>query len=162
MGFLFKGLSRSDDKRNLYIFLTPHIIETSDEAEEISREKREDIDRIKGGNVKLYDERPSNLEDMELSDQGYELLEDKEYDKAKEYFERALEINPDNPYALLNLGVVYDAKGEKDKAVRMYQRVIRLDSEERAALSTDPDRTGDRLVDIAKDNLKRLQDSDNP
>ncbi len=161
-GWLFKSATSSDDRTNLYIFLTPRIIETPDEAEEIYREKREDIDRIKGGNVKLYDGRPSNSEDMELSNQGFELLEDKEYDKAKEYFERALEINPDNPYALLNLGVVYEKKGQKDKAIGMYQRVIRLDPEERAALSTDPDKTGERLVDIARDNLKRLQDSDNP
>jgi general secretion pathway protein D len=162
LGWLFKSATSTDDRTNLYIFLTPHIIETPDEAEEISRGKMEDIERIKDGNVKLYDGRPGNPEDMELSDQGFELLEDKEYDKAKAYFERALEINPDNPYALLNLGVVYDAKGEKDKAVRMYQRVIRLDPEDRAALSTDPDRTGERLVDIARDNLKRLQDFDNP
>ena len=40
--------------------------------------------------------------------------------------------------------------------------MIRLDPEERAAVSTDPDRMGERLVDIAKDNLERLQDSDNP
>jgi general secretion pathway protein D len=162
LGWLFKSATSSDDRTNLYIFLTPHIIETPDEAEEIYREKREDIDRVKDGNVKLYEGRPGNSEDMELSDQGFELLEDKEYDKAKEYFERALEINPDNPYALLNLGVVYDEKGQKDKAIGMYQRVIRLDPEERAALSTDPDKIGERLVDIARDNLKRLQHSDNP
>ena len=39
---------------------------------------------------------------MMLSDQGFELLEAEDYETAEDYFKRALEINPDNPYALLN------------------------------------------------------------
>ena len=39
---------------------------------------------------------------MILSDQGFELLEPEDYETAEGYFKRALEINPDKPYALLN------------------------------------------------------------
>jgi general secretion pathway protein D len=157
LGWLFKAKSDSKTKTNLYIFLEPHIIENPEESDEIYREKRKDIDDLRDGVIKMYEGRPSNTEDMILSDQGFELLEADDYDTAQGYFERALEINPENPYALLNLGVVYDVKGEKEKAIRMYERVIKLDPEDRANLSTNPDKIGYRLGDIAKDNLKRLQ-----
>jgi general secretion pathway protein D len=156
-GWLFKAASRKGKKTNLYVFLEPHIVENPDEAEEIYREKREDIDELKDGVIKMYEGRPSNTEDMVLSDQGFELLESEDYDTAEGYFKRALEINPDNPYALLNLGVVYDVKGEREKAIRMYEKVIKLDPDDRAALSTNPEKIGYRLGDIAKDNLKRLR-----
>jgi hypothetical protein len=44
----------------------------------------------------------------------------------------------------------------------MYERVIKLDPDDRATLSTNPEKMGNRLGDIAKDNLKRLRDSKNP
>ena len=144
LGWLFKTKSDSKTKTNLYIFLEPHIIESPEESDEIYREKRKDIDDLRDGVIKMYEGRPSNTEDMILSDQGFELLEADNYDTAQGYFERALEINPENPYALLNLGVVYDVKGEKEKAIRMYEKVIKLDPDDRANLSTNPDKIGYR------------------
>ncbi len=157
LGWLFKTASRKGKKTNLYVFLEPHIVENPEEAGEIYREKREDIDKLRDGVIKMYEGRPNDTEDMILSDQGFELLESEDYDTAEGYFERALQINPDNPYALLNLGVVYDAKGERDKAIQMYEKVIELDPDDRATLSTSPEETGNRLADIARDNLKRLR-----
>ncbi len=157
LGWLFKGTSRSDDKTKLYIFLTPHIIENPEEAEEIYQEKRKDLDELGDGVINMYEGRPSDTEDMILSGQGFEFLESEDYDTAEDYFERALEINPDNPYALLNLGVIYDEKGEREKAIQMYQKVIQLDPDDRANLSTNPEEIGNRLSDIARDNLERLQ-----
>ncbi len=157
LGWLFKSTSNNRKKTNLYVFLEPHIIENPEEAGEIYQEKRKDIDELRDGVIKMYERRPSDTEDMRLSDQGFELLEVEDYDTAQDYFEKALEINPDNPYALLNLGVVYDVKGEREKAIRMYEKVIQLDPDDRATLSTNPEETGNRLVDIAKDNLKRLR-----
>jgi len=84
----------------------------------------------------------------------------KEYDKAKEYLEKALEINPDNPYALLNMGVVYEMKGNKDKAIKMYEKLIAINPDVRAGVSTDPEKKGDKLVDIAKSNLEKLLEKD--
>jgi len=156
-GWLFRTVADTRQRTNLYIFLEPHIIENPAEAEEIYREKREEIDERRESVIKMYEGRPSDTEDMILSDQGFELLEAEDYDTAEGYFERALEINPDNPYALLNLGVVYDVKGEREKAIRMYEKVIKLDPDDRATLSTNPDKIGNRLGDIAKDNLKRLR-----
>jgi general secretion pathway protein D len=54
LGWLFKSISRSRNKTNLFVFLTPHIIETPVEAEKIYKEKKAEIDRMGGGVIKLY------------------------------------------------------------------------------------------------------------
>ncbi len=54
LGWLFKSKSRSDDKKNLFIFLTPHVIENPEEAEKIYEQKKEQIDKVKEGAIKMY------------------------------------------------------------------------------------------------------------
>jgi general secretion pathway protein D len=158
LGWLFKAVSTRDDRQNLYFFLTPHIVENPQEAKALYQEKKEELDRIKAGVVKLYEGRREQTEDMRLSDLGYQFLEAKDYDKAKQYLEKALEINPENPYALLNMGVIYEAQGKRDEAIRMYEKVITLNPDDRAFESTDSEQIGHKLSDIATDNLKRLQE----
>jgi general secretion pathway protein D len=55
LGLLFKSKSRTQNKTNLFVFLTPHIIENSIEAQKIYDEKREEIDKIRGGAIKMYE-----------------------------------------------------------------------------------------------------------
>ncbi len=43
--------------------------------------------------------------DMAYSNQGFEELSKHNYTKAEEYLEKALEINSNNAYAILNMGV---------------------------------------------------------
>jgi general secretion pathway protein D len=54
LGLLFKSQSKSRNKTNLFIFLTPHIIENPVEAQKIYNEKKEEIDKIRGGAIKMY------------------------------------------------------------------------------------------------------------
>jgi general secretion pathway protein D len=54
LGWLFKSISRFQNKTNLFVFLTPHIIENPMEAEELYREKEEEMERIGGGVIKMY------------------------------------------------------------------------------------------------------------
>jgi general secretion pathway protein D len=54
LGLLFKSRSRSRNKTNLFVFLTPHIIENPIEARKIYDEKKEEIEKIKGGAIKMY------------------------------------------------------------------------------------------------------------
>ncbi len=56
MGNLFKSTSRGGVRSNLYIFVTPHIIQNPTEADVIYQKKREEIDRIKQETIKLYKE----------------------------------------------------------------------------------------------------------
>ncbi|HET6488842.1 MAG TPA: type II secretion system secretin GspD [Syntrophales bacterium] len=54
LGWLFKSKGQRREKTNLYIFITPHIIETVAEAEAVKEIKREQIETFEGGVIKSY------------------------------------------------------------------------------------------------------------
>ena len=54
MGWLFKYKSENREKRNLFIFITPHIIENPVEAKTIYEEKKGEIDKVKEGVIRKY------------------------------------------------------------------------------------------------------------
>jgi general secretion pathway protein D len=55
LGWLFRATSRSEDKTNLFVFITPHIIETPDEAKAVYEKKKDYIEKTHGGTIKMYD-----------------------------------------------------------------------------------------------------------
>lgn len=59
LGFLFSQKANTNDKTNLYVFLTPRVIQNPDEATEVSKEKRDHIDKIKEESIKLYHGEPA-------------------------------------------------------------------------------------------------------
>ena len=99
---------------------------------------------------------PSKAPDTKLADEAYELMLKGDYQQAEARLEVARSINPDNPYVLLNLGVVYQNTGRIDKAREMYVRIILLNPEETAGSSNVEDAEGMKLVDLAKRNLENL------
>jgi tetratricopeptide (TPR) repeat protein len=104
-----------------------------------------------------YPPRAGSLsEDMMLIDKGYDHMIVKDYDKAIAIFNEALAINPDNPYALLNLGVIFADQGKRNAAVTMYTRVIELYPTEIVRESNRPEALGSSLTDIARNNLQSL------
>jgi general secretion pathway protein D len=52
--WLFSASSKSRNETNLFVFITPYIMESSSEAKEIYEKKKEHIEGIKGGAVKMY------------------------------------------------------------------------------------------------------------
>jgi len=60
LGWLFKTQSDSDQKQNLYVFLTPRVVKSPEEADKILSEKQQPPmlqpppETIKGGDIKLY------------------------------------------------------------------------------------------------------------
>lgn len=54
LGWLFKTLSDSSDKTNLFVFLTPYVIKTAEEADNIYNDKRADLEYLQKGSFKLY------------------------------------------------------------------------------------------------------------
>jgi general secretion pathway protein D len=158
LGNLFRYNTSSVDKKNLYIFITPHIIENPAEAKVLTEDKKGHMDIIQQGAISMNRGRSAQTRDSRLADLGYGYIRTKDYDKAAEYYEKALKINPDNPYALLNMGYIYQKKKDNQKAIEMYERLISLDSDERAYTSTEPAQAGRKLTDIARDNLKNLQE----
>jgi len=64
LGWLFKGTSKKRQKTNLFIFLTPRIIQNPAEARKIYLDKKEQIERVKEGVIKMYDKpKPKPLTD---------------------------------------------------------------------------------------------------
>ena len=64
LGYLFKGTSKNREKTNLFIFLTPRIIQNPAEARKIYLDKKEQIETIKEGVIKMYDKpKPKPLTD---------------------------------------------------------------------------------------------------
>ncbi|MBW2167424.1 MAG: type II secretion system protein GspD, partial [Deltaproteobacteria bacterium] len=54
LGWAFKSMSKSNEKTNLFIFLTPHVIKNPVEADMVYKNKKDQIDKIKEGNIKMY------------------------------------------------------------------------------------------------------------
>ncbi|MBF0233173.1 MAG: type II secretion system secretin GspD [Desulfamplus sp.] len=54
VGYLFKTVSKGQDKTNLYVFLTPKVVKNPLEADKIYKDKKGQIDTIKQGDVKMY------------------------------------------------------------------------------------------------------------
>ena len=64
LGWLFKYRSERNEKTNLFIFLTPHVIKNPEEAEQVYGRKRIQMDSLKEGRIKLFNKKQSDT-DME-------------------------------------------------------------------------------------------------
>ena len=53
LGWLFKTHSTTREKTNMYVFLTPHIVRTKQDADKIYQEKRGDMGEVVEGIIKL-------------------------------------------------------------------------------------------------------------
>ncbi|MGD9365404.1 MAG: type II secretion system secretin GspD [Desulfobacteraceae bacterium] len=78
LGFLFSQKANTNDKTNLYVFLTPRVIQNPDEATEVSKEKRDHIDKIKEESIKLYDGEPAKETSRATPDPGVESFQYRE------------------------------------------------------------------------------------
>jgi general secretion pathway protein D len=58
LGWLFKTHSTSRGKTNLYVFLTPHIVRTQQDAAGLYQEKRETMGEVVEGIIKLNEKKP--------------------------------------------------------------------------------------------------------
>jgi hypothetical protein len=95
-------------------------------------------------------------QDTYLAHQGFIELSKGNYDMAEANLLVSLEIQPDNPYSLLNLGAVYQETGRTLQAKQLYQKLIELNPDHTAKLSNDEKYNGKSLVEIAKLNLKTM------
>jgi general secretion pathway protein D len=54
LGLAFRNLAKERGKTNLYVFLTPRVIENAAEAGQLYKKKKKQLDDIKEGHIKLY------------------------------------------------------------------------------------------------------------
>ena len=151
LGWLFKSHGDNVKKTNMFIFITPRIVEGSPELAALYYKKRDIMEYVQEGSSAIPDrffhDKPNPEHATALADMGFAKLQAREYGKAKGFFEQALKINPDNPYALINMGVVYEHQGAKKQAASMYRQVLDLDGQE----------VDEALRNVARENLDQLE-----
>ena len=161
LGWLFKTRGNNQEKTNLFIFITPHIVENPAELASIYYQKRDIMEYVKEGSSALVDAKfryqggPEHA--VALADLGFKKLQDKEYLRARQYFEQALIIDPNYPYALLNLGVVSELEGNPGQAVELYRRIVELKLPEGLEEDEAAVRQFSEIRDMAAENLQRLE-----
>jgi len=95
-------------------------------------------------------------QDMQLSNQAFESINARNYREAENYLNQALAENPGYPYALLNLGVVYQNTNRLPEAKAMYEKVLKLNPPD-VVNQNNMERPGVKtLADLAKYNLNML------
>ena len=56
LGALFRSKSISSEKTNMFVFLTPHVLNEPNEAKDLLKEKKDHIKSVTPGTIKLYKE----------------------------------------------------------------------------------------------------------
>ena len=56
LGWLFRKRTETSEKTNLYIFLTPRVIKSPLEAQEVLKDKQGQMGTVKEGGIKLYEQ----------------------------------------------------------------------------------------------------------
>ena len=95
----------------------------------------------------------TSSKDYTLSNQACAAIESEDYDKAEKLLEEALQINPKNAFAWLNLGVVNQKQERYDKAKECYLKVVDHAWDEKGSNKAADGRS---LVRMARDNLDKI------
>jgi Tfp pilus assembly protein PilF len=94
--------------------------------------------------------------DYSLLESGYNHIEEGNWSDAEADLMQVLESDPDNRYAQLNMGVVYENTGRPDEARAMFNQVVESGTTEVAARSTESAEEGRMLTEVAEDNLRGM------
>jgi len=87
---------------------------------------------------------------------GFEALNAGDWLKAQQYLIQAKQAFPDDPYVLLNLGVVAQRLGRFDEARRYFQEVVDMAPDDVPEHVSDPNLAGRSLEDLARMALTTL------
>lgn len=157
LGWLFKSHGDTQRKTNLYIFITPRIVENPAELAALYHKKRDDVEKVhkNPGDVadQFFHPTANPAQSVSLSDIGFAKLQQNDLARAREYFDQALKIDPDNAAALINLGVISEREGKKADAERLYRRVLAREPVKNAAGAVQ----ADPLREVARENLDNLR-----
>jgi len=63
LGALFSNISDSNTKTNLYVFLTPHVVGSPTEATTLYENKKDQMNQIKAGEIKIYEKSTPGTKD---------------------------------------------------------------------------------------------------
>ncbi|MGE3277327.1 MAG: hypothetical protein AB7O67_19605 [Vicinamibacterales bacterium] len=90
---------------------------------------------------------------------GFDAFTDLDYVTAEKEFSEALEDDPDNPYAQLNLGAVFQNTGRPLLAIPLYQKVLVTGKDVRPTkkANAEDDEENPTLAELAQQNLDKLK-----
>ena len=94
--------------------------------------------------------------DENLVNKGYREIEAGNYAYAEIYLDSALSINPSNPFALLNMAVVYEKTGRENEARALYTALIRRNPTDSAGAALTEENFGRGITEMARENLAAL------
>lgn len=157
LGWLFKTHTTKSEKTNMFIFVTPHIIRNPADIAAVSLRKEEELGNVMPQVEEQLHQEINPEHSVKLADIGYEKLAGGQNLAAKEYFIESLSIDPNNPFALINLGVLYEKEKAYPQAIQMYQRVIDTGTNEVARSPEGYEGVDISLVQIARENIVHVK-----
>ncbi len=162
LGWLFKSHSNTSKKTNMFIFITPRIVRNPANIAAVTLKKEDEMGLVLPAVREQLHKKENPEHAVTLTKRGYEKMKSGELDAAKEYFREALKIDPVYPYALMNLGVIYEKEGKPKQALEMYRAVVSGPSD---AVAESPGGSLQKevpLKKLAQESIDRIQRSTNP
>lgn len=156
LGWLFKTHTSTSRKVNMFIFITPRIIRNPADLTAVTLKKEDQMGKVLPSIQRELHKEESSEHVLKLITLGYDSLWSGDLEEAKDYFQIALEIDPANPFALMNMGVVYEKEGNAEQALEMYRAVADSDSDAIADEPDDPEKDGVLLRDLARESVDRI------
>ena len=164
LGWLFKTHEDIDNKTNMFIFIMPRIVESSPQLADIYQGKTDIMENVQegAGDVpeQLLQVAPNQEHVFAFIDLGFAKLQQKKYPEAKGYFLQALKIQPENPYALINMGLIYEHEKQFNKAAETYQQVLDLADSRQDSVEADHTPEDQALLNTARENLRKIQQNE--
>ncbi|MEE4241970.1 MAG: tetratricopeptide repeat protein, partial [Desulfopila sp.] len=157
LGRLFRTDSQRNTQTNMFIFITPRIIKNPADLASVTVKKEAQIGEVMPQIKKELFREANATHAVHLAEIGFDKMKAGLNKEAEEYFMEALAIDPENPYALYNLGVIYESEGRRKEAAVNYQKVILTDTSMTALDSTDPSKVGVPLLQLARERLENMQ-----
>ena len=106
--------------------------------------------------VKEFTEGEERSNDQVLVDKAYEAMHDGNYAYAEVYLDAAMQVNPSNSFALLNMGIVYEHTAREEEARALYANLIRLAPTNKVMRADDDSWIGKTVTQLAEERLAGL------
>ena len=95
-----------------------------------------------------------------LNQRGVSALNANDRNKARQYFEEAYKLDPNDAFALNNMGYVAELNGDRESADYYYAKAKGGDNHERhVTLASRPEDEGKKLTEVADENDNKAEDS---
>lgn len=159
VGWLFKEKNTKQLKTNMFIFITPRIIKNPGDMEGVTDLKTDAVEKFIPEVRQLLDNPTDTNHVMNLIDQGFEQMQQGKYAEAKETFNQALKIAPQNPYAQFNLGVISERENNPEQAIKYYQTILDNAAAQASTNAANSQRLDEGLMTACRENIARLQKS---